>query len=509
MAGRVPVEIKALVVVAVLAGLVVRFVARTPLWLDEALSVNIAGLPLDQIPEALRHDGHPPLYYAMLHVWMSVFGTGDTAVRALSGVISVITLPLAWIVGSRRGGPRLAWLTLGVFALTPFVVRYATETRMYSLVTFLVLVAYLLTDDLVRRHRDGWLRVAALAVAVALLLYSHYWTMWLLAAAVVVLVVVWRRSPDPATRRGAFRSLVAGVAGGVLFLPWVPTLLYQSKHTGTPWAGPVRPPGALGITLTDFGGGTFRDAQFTGAVLFVLVLLAVFGHARSTRHIDLDLRTVRQFRPEAAVVALNLTIGLLVTYVTWSAYVTRYASAFLPLVLLLVAGGITRFTGRWVQAVVLVLVLGLFGIGCLYNIRSQRTQAAAIVSQVQAKAQPGDVVVYCPDQLGPATLRLMPPGLTQIGYPTTSSPDRVDWVDYAERNRADPAAYARTVDGLAGPDRNIFVVWSGGYQTHEGTCQTFLGELNALRPGQQELVAEDGVTYYEHANLALFPRSTP
>lgn len=504
-AGRVPIELLLLVVAAVVVGIGVRFIARTPLWLDEALSVNIAKLPLGDIPEALHHDGHPPLYYLLLHGWMQVFGTGDTAVRALSGVISVLTLPIAYLAGTRLGGRRLGVLALGVFALNPFVVRYATETRMYALVTFLVLVAWVLVDDLVRRHRAGWPRVAALAVVVAALLYSHYWSMWLLAAAGTVIAVVWRRSADPDTRRGAFRALVATVAGGVLFLPWLPTLLYQSKHTGTPWAGPVRPAGVLGITFTDFGGGGFRDALFTGSLLLILVLLAVFGRARSARQIELDLGTVPQFRAEAAVVGLTLVLGVVVTYVTWSAFVTRYASGFLPLVLVLVAGGITRFTGRVVQAVVVVVVLTLSGMGCVYNIRFQRTQAAPIVEQITTKGAPGDVVVYCPDQLGPSTMRLMPDGFTQVGFPGTTSPERIDWVDYAARNAADPLAYAHTVADLAGPEHDIFVVWSGGYQTHEGTCQQFLGELHVLRPDQQELVAEDGITYYEHANLAYFP----
>ncbi len=50
-------------VLAVALGVVARFVATSPLWLDEALSVHIASLPMGDIPDALRHDGHPPLYY--------------------------------------------------------------------------------------------------------------------------------------------------------------------------------------------------------------------------------------------------------------------------------------------------------------------------------------------------------------------------------------------------------------------------------------------------------------
>ncbi len=501
-----PIEIVALAVVAVLAGVVLRFVARSPLWLDEALTVNIAKLPLADIPEALHHDGHPPLYYALLHGWMQVAGTSDTAVRALSGSFAVLTLPLAYLVGRRRGGPLLGWITLGIFAVSPFVLRYATETRMYSMVAFLVLAGYLVLDDLTRRERDGWGRVAGLAVIVAALLYSHYWTMWLLGAVGIVLLVVWRRADaGSGVRRGTGRALLALVAGGVLFLPWVPTVLYQSKHTGTPWAGPLRPGSVLGSTLTDFGGGDFKDAQFVGGVLLVLLLLGIFGRALDSRRVELDLRTTKQLRPEAAVLALTLLIGMLVSYATWSAFVTRYASAFLPIFLLVVAAGLTRFTGRWIRSGAFLVVLALLGFGCVYNLTKPRTQAGPITSKVAEKAKPDDVVVYCPDQLGPAELRLMPPGLRHVGYPTLTSPDRIDWVDYGARNSGDPAAYARQVLDYAGAGHGIFVVWSGGYKTHEGTCERFLDALSQGRPNAQTVVSEDGDTYYEHANLWYYP----
>src|SRR3954469_24431478 len=101
LAARWVLAVGALVVVV---GIVLRFVVRSQLWLDEALSVNIARLPIAQIPGALRHDGAPPLYYVLLHGWMALFGTGDTAVRALSGLCAVATLPLLYFAGRRIGG---------------------------------------------------------------------------------------------------------------------------------------------------------------------------------------------------------------------------------------------------------------------------------------------------------------------------------------------------------------------------------------------------------------------
>src|SRR5262245_41238943 len=78
---RVPTWLAPVAVGAVVAlGIALRFVQRSPLWLDEALTVNIARLSPGDLLDALRHDGHPPLYYLILHFWMRLVGEGDVAV---------------------------------------------------------------------------------------------------------------------------------------------------------------------------------------------------------------------------------------------------------------------------------------------------------------------------------------------------------------------------------------------------------------------------------------------
>ncbi|MEJ5254933.1 MAG: glycosyltransferase family 39 protein [Acidimicrobiales bacterium] len=506
--NRAPAELIVLAVLAVLAGVVLRFVARSPMWLDEALSVNIAQLPLGEIPDALRHDGHPPLYYVLLHGWIRLFGTSDLAVRSLSGVFAVGTLPLAWLAGRRRGGPVLAWLALLVLALSPFALRYATEARMYALVMLLVSAGWLLVDGAVRLGHDRTAQLAAITLTTAALLYTHYWSLWLLGAAAALLVWRVRRGQDDGERRRARRVLVSLAVGGLLFIPWLPVLLDQSRHTGTPWSGPPRPTSILATTLTDFGGGRFRDAELVSGMILVLVLLAVFGAARDRFRIEIDVRTTPPFRAEAFVVAATLTLGAGVSYATWSAYATRYASVVFPLVMLLVAGGIARFADRWVRDGVALAMTGAFLLGAVYNVTSTRTQAGMIGSAVAQRAVAGDVVVYCPDQLGPAGSREMPGDLVQLIYPTLDGPVRVDWRDYEERNRrADPVAIAGEILRRAGPTHQIFVVWSGGYATFEGQCETLLDTLAAARPGATLLVEERADTYFEHAQLVLLPAS--
>lgn len=491
-AWTVPVAVGAIVVL----GIVLRFVQRSPLWLDEALSVNIAQLPVGDLLEALRHDGHPPLYYLLLHYWMELVGDGDMAVRALSGIFAVASLPLVWVAGRRLAGTAGARWALVVAALSPYGVRYATETRMYSLVMLLTLAGYLLLLDAL--ERPTWRRLAGLTLLSGLLLLTHYWAFYLLAGVGLLLVVrAWR---VPGERSATVRVTVALAAGGLLFLPWLGGFLYQAANTGTPWGSPFRPTAIVQTVLMDMGGGTLTEALLYGSIVVLLVVVALFAARSSGHEMTFDLRTVPTVRWEMAVVALVLAIGGAAGLATNATFQSRYAAVVVPLLLLAVAVGIARVPGV-AQVVVGALYLGFAALGIGWVNYYQRTQSAEVSAAVGARAQPGDVVVYCPDQLGPAFSREMPDGLDEMGYPALGSPATVDWVDYADRNAAaDPAVLAEQIreraDGHA-----IFLVWMSEYNTYGTQCEALVSELGLT----ESLVIQDNGRFYEPASLHWRP----
>ncbi len=496
----------AAVAVALAAGLVLRFVTRSPLWLDEALSVNIARLPLGDIPEALRHDGHPPLYYFLLHGWMALFGRGDGAVRALSGLFGLALFPLMWIGGRRLAGRRGAWGAVLILALSPYAIRYSTETRMYSLVMVLALAAWLIAEDALERPTA--LRLGALTLISGALLLTHYWAMWLLGAVGLALIVHWwraRRAGDTVHQRAAVRVLVAVAAGGILFLPWVTSLLYQSAHTGTPWAGPVRPSDVVARTMADLGGGPEGEAIVLGVILVVLVLLALFGRPTGSRGIQLDLATRVESRPLLVVISLTVGIAVAAGYATSSTFATRYMAVLVPMVLLVATLGLARFSGGLAFRLVLAAVLVLGAAGGLRNAIRSRTQAEVVGEAIAARAGPRDLVITCPDQLGPALSRTLPEGVDAVSYPDFGPIDRVDWVDYTDRlDRASPKRFARAALRRA-EGRPIWLVWAGSYSTHEKTCERLLTALTAARPDATNPVPDEGAKYFEHESVFRFP----
>ncbi|MCU4186498.1 glycosyltransferase family 39 protein [Acidiferrimicrobium sp. IK] len=502
-----------LAAVVTVGGVALRFYAPSPLWLDETISVNIAKLPVTQIPGALAHDGAPPLYYLLLHVWMLVFGRGDFAVRALSGLISVCTIPLFWRAGRRLGGPTVGWVALFLGISSPFAIQYATATRMYSLMILWALVGYLaFTQALAAPTRRNLLKVAAVTAA---LLYTHYWAIYLVTTVGAWLLWrIWRDSRgEPIAARNAGIRPVFGamVLGGVAWLPWSPVFVYQSLHTGTPWTGAAGPADLLGV-FGDFGGsGPWGQLLTYG--LFALGALGVFGRpapagAPGAGRAAVLLTTAprRRVAGLVGVVAGTLVLAVVAGALAQAAFVARYAAVVLPLFLLIVAMGVGLFSRKVAALAVAVLSIAgvLTGLGENGQARTQAVQVAAVLN---AQAQPGDLVVYCPDQLGPAVDRLLKvPQVSELTFPRAIGPQRVNWVDYKATIAATHVdVFAQQMLSRLGANHTLWLVYRDGYPGLGGDCGQLRSWLNLLRPTGEQVVAANGHQFYEFENLVRYP----
>ncbi|MBV9660060.1 MAG: glycosyltransferase family 39 protein [Acidimicrobiales bacterium] len=500
---------------AVAAGIGLRFWAPSALWLDETISVNIARLPLRHIPGALSHDGAPPLYYVLLHFWMQVFGRGDFAVRALSGVISVGSLPVFWIAGRRLGGRTVAWVTFFLALTSPFAINYATTTRMYSLMILLSLLGYLAVARAFENPTRG--RLVAVGLTTAALLYTHYWGLYLIIAAGGWLV--WRVHR---TARGR-PVLRAMVAGSLLWVPWFPLFAYQSLHTGTPWTSSASP-GDLLHVFADYSGGGPWGALLMFAT-FLLFIVGTFGRTAApgtivtiespdgrTRQVPAGPAVVIELRPRPGMGPLvGIAVGTLVLAVALgivadAAFVARYTAVVLPLFLLVTATGMAVVPGRQFR-VACIAVLCLAGLLTGQSENAQdRTQAVQVAAILNAQAQPGDMVVYCPDQLGPAVDRLLKvPGVTEITFPRATGPGRVNWVDYKKviGHTQVPEFAQQALAQLPG-GRTLWLVWRNGYPGLGDDCQSLEGWLDFPNNQGVQLVHAEVTKFYEYENLTRY-----
>ena len=481
-------------VAAAAAGAAMRFISPSPMWLDEVLSVNIASLPVGDAVQALRHDGHPILYYAVLGVWLDGFGDSDLAARSLSGLFSLAAAAAIWAAARRRLGAEAARYAAVLALTSPFLVRYGSEARMYALVVLLAAAGWLLTELAVERR--SLVRLAALAAVVAAGLHTHYWMIWLAAAAPAVLAVRWLRTP--ASRPVLTPVLAAYGCGWIGFAPWLPVLVEQFAHTGTPWAKWARPAEVAVESIEALGGGTRFEPVLLGVALAGAAVLGATLVRTGPHGVELGWPGRHRGAPLAAVAALTLAGGGLAAMALGSAFEARYTAVVVPLLLALAGRGLAGLP-RWAAPAALA-ALAVFGVAVSVDeARRDRTQGEEVADAIDAGTREGDIVVACPDQLAPAVLRYLDTGLTVLTHPPTSDPRFVDWYDYSERIAAASAGVtAAAAADAVGPTGAVWLVTAAGYRGFETSCDSLAATLRHGRKAEPVVAARPT---YEHMVL--------
>lgn len=185
------------------------------LWFDEAFSALEAQRSLQAIwsPRTSYLEPHPPLYYTMLHYWVSWWGSSETAVRFPSALMSLVNVGLLYGLGRRLANERVAMLAAALLALSPLNIWYAQEARMYVFITGAgLLYALLLTWD-------SWWALPLLTLTLTVGLYTDY-VMLLPWAGLSALWLLWWWEQGRPTR--PFINWFAGsIAAGLLFSPWL------------------------------------------------------------------------------------------------------------------------------------------------------------------------------------------------------------------------------------------------------------------------------------------------
>lgn len=124
--------------------------------------------------------GNSPSYYAVLWLWMEVFGLSDFSARFVSVLFSTLLVGLVYLFVRRhfRSKP-LALVSAFLAAIEPFFVAYSHMARNYSMSFFLTLLATHLFLLLVERQKTEKSKLGlylgyGLTLVVAIL--SHYLT---------------------------------------------------------------------------------------------------------------------------------------------------------------------------------------------------------------------------------------------------------------------------------------------------------------------------------------------
>jgi uncharacterized membrane protein len=209
---------------ALIALTLVAFLLRAPhldtqsLWRDEVDVTRLTDQPLTELTRDLlqiKHNG--PLFYLLMRGWLSLVGDNQFMLRYLSLCFGVLAVPLVYRIGRNLVGRQAAILAALLGTVSPYLVWYSQDAKMYALVMALTLLAVACELEALRTGRLWWW--AGFVAFASLSFYVHILSALMIPVYVAALLLAWPR------RREQWWGGLASL--GLLILPYLPLIVWQ------------------------------------------------------------------------------------------------------------------------------------------------------------------------------------------------------------------------------------------------------------------------------------------
>jgi 4-amino-4-deoxy-L-arabinose transferase-like glycosyltransferase len=338
------------------------------------------------------HESTPPLYYVLAWAWTQLFGSGETALRLVSALAGIATVPVVYALGRAFGSRRLGLAAAAVAATSPYLVFYSQEARSYALFALLSTVAALRCVRTLRDPRPRSFTVWAIVSLAALA--THYFAAFFFVGQAVALALF-----------GAPRRLLvrAVVAVALLSTPLIVLARHQAAAGHASWIGSSPLLQRLRVTVETFAlGATFKGTLPRAVLLLCAVLSLVIACALLAAGIALVRRSTASERRPAKLCGVIATVAVVLPFLgalgPADYFVHKNLIPVLPLLAIVVAAGATaRRAARVGAAVVAALVVsGLALTAASFAVSDMRRPDIRFVSRELGPPVRERVLVFVP-----------------------------------------------------------------------------------------------------------------
>jgi mannosyltransferase len=366
------------------------------LWIDELYSQWFSSRSFAELwRDVPLYEPHPPVYYSLLKLWSSVFGTSELGLRSLSLIASLATILVTAISGRllKAGavGGHAGLLGAALLAVNYASIREAQNARPYAiqglLVTVAVIAALVLVTRLVRQARTGataggWLApTAVLGIAAGAALWIHNTSLFIAFGVWCGLALSLIAIPAGQRLRSFGIFFAAGILALLVWAPDIPLFLRQSRaFADLPFWLTPKPRDLYSAWLLLIGGNWL-------ALALGLVLLAIGFVALARRAPALALTV-------AAVLLVPLYLMLAISFTVKPIYIQRLFVWMVPLALVVIGVGILTLTSRrWIAAALTLVTFSFAATASIRDFSRPIDDWKAIAAEIARNAEPGDVVI--------------------------------------------------------------------------------------------------------------------
>ena len=343
--------------------------------MDEANSVRIAKMSLSQLVPEVSRDVNPPLYYILLHYWISFFGSSDFSVRFMSVIFAVLAILMIYKVGNLIFDKDVGLLSALILAFSIYHIHYSQEARMYSQAVLFTLVSMFY---MIKHEREGKLIFAGVyIISTVCLIYSHVYGLFILAAQNIYMLTRFfldRNDLKPMITKWIFLQF----ATVIFFIPWISAFMNQIIRVHSGFWIPTLPIRKIATPLLMYSGSW---GLFTFFVSLLCLSAGRYVFIKDSEKWEDHFRSLwRRHRTEGfadiwksyfllAWLSVPIILPFLISRYFTPILMTRYTLVASPAFYLLTSKAIRHLAPRNIRTscTIVIILLSLFNVHAYYK----------------------------------------------------------------------------------------------------------------------------------------------
>lgn len=386
---------------AILISTTAYYLSLQSIRLDESQTIWVTTKPLLTMWRVIAQDVHVPLYFTLMHFWLQFFGNDVFVARLPSFIFYLLTLVTLFQLVKTSSNRTIALITLALFSLSPFIMWYSFEARMYTMFTFAASLNHYFFLKLFRSN--GQLGKAGFFLSAVFGIYTHYFFCFLLITQALYVFYKALSAPvidqssnkliqlikQPTNLIKSYYSL--WVLAFVMLLPWVIYVYMQGSASNSKPLIP--PPNSFNIFQT-FAYFLFGfQSQLTQGIIVafwpLLIILLFFVFTIRSRHTtkQLDYFIWVSFLPIILVFVVSLYRPI---------FLARYLIFTIPTLFFLIALVLQSYSRKASLILTSVVFLVVFSFLIYQNVSTAtpvKEDYRSVATYLNTQATPSDIIL--------------------------------------------------------------------------------------------------------------------
>lgn len=361
--------------------------------LDESQSLWISTKSTFAVLKFTAEDVHVPLYNLLLHFWIQIFGNNIYVARSLSLLFFLINIPILYKFSKNYFNNKVALLTVSLFILSPFIIWFTSETRMYTLFTLVATINNLFFLNLVKSNAKAGKLGFFFSTIIGL--YTHYFFIFIIVTQIVyILWMFFKDYKAVNVRKLAYVYIALVVSSFIFFFPWIAFVINLGFAANSQPVIPTLTTFNIFQTLVNFLFG-FQSQNMQSVLvslwpIIIITLFVVFTQRKNIEINNIDYFLLATFLPITLVFLISFIVPI---------FLTRYLIFVTPTFFLLLSWVLINFP-KPLQAYLISGFLTILFVLMIYQNVSVYTPAkedfTSVANYLSDNTNPQDVIVVTP-----------------------------------------------------------------------------------------------------------------